>query len=57
MRITVVVCTHSEDRYSYLRETVESVLAQTYTNRELVIVSDGSQRVAERARKDRKSVV
>jgi glycosyltransferase involved in cell wall biosynthesis len=52
MRITVVVCTHSQDRYPYLREAVESVLAQTYTNHEIVIVSDGSERVAERARNE-----
>jgi glycosyltransferase involved in cell wall biosynthesis len=52
MHISVVLCTHTEDRYPYLREAAESVLAQTHTDRELVIVSDGSQKVAERARND-----
>lgn len=52
MRISVVVCTHTEDRYSSLCETIESVLAQTHEDRELIVVSDGSPTVARRARAD-----
>jgi glycosyltransferase involved in cell wall biosynthesis len=52
MRISVVVCTHTTDRYADLRDAVESVLANTYENREVVIVSDGSEAVYERAMAD-----
>lgn len=52
MLISVVVCTHTEDRYPYLREAVDSVLEQTYENHEIIIVSDGSSTVESRARSD-----
>lgn len=49
MRVSVVVCTHTTERYPDLREAVESVLANTYENREVIVVSDGSEAVYERA--------
>ncbi|WP_254534560.1 glucosyl-dolichyl phosphate glucuronosyltransferase [Halomarina litorea] len=49
MRVSVVVCTHTTDRYPDLREAVESVLANTYEDREVVVVSDGSEAVYDRA--------
>ncbi|MFC6835812.1 glucosyl-dolichyl phosphate glucuronosyltransferase [Halomarina ordinaria] len=52
MRVSVVVCTHTTDRYPDLREAVESVLAGTYRDREVVVVSDGSEAVAALARED-----
>jgi glycosyltransferase involved in cell wall biosynthesis len=52
MHVSVVVCTHTTDRYPYLRAAVESVLEGSYDDRELVVVSDGSEAVAERARAD-----
>lgn len=52
MRISVVVCTHAADRYSDLKEAVESVLANDYPDREVVVVSDGSEAVYERALAD-----
>ncbi len=48
MRISVVVCTHTEDRLPALRDAIESVLEQTYTDRELIVVSDGNPAVAQR---------
>lgn len=52
MRVSVVVCTHTTDRYEHLREAVESVLANDYGDREVVVVSDGSEAVDERAREE-----
>jgi len=49
MRVSVVVCTHTTKRYPDLKEAVESVLATDYPDREVVVVSDGSEAVYERA--------
>ena len=48
MKVSVVVCTYSMDRYGPFSECVESVLAQTYDPLEVVLVVDGNQRVFER---------
>lgn len=50
MRISVIVCIHTEDRYPHLSEAIESVLDQTHENHELIVVSDGSPTVADRVR-------
>lgn len=47
MRISVVVCTHTEDRLPALQHAIESVLEQTYPDRELIVVSDGNPAVAQ----------
>lgn len=52
MKVSVVLCTHSTDRYDALIEAAESVLSQTYDDVELVLVSDGSESVAELMRRD-----
>jgi len=48
MHVSAVVCTHTTDRVPYLREAVDSVLAGSYDDREVVVVSDGSPAVADR---------
>lgn len=60
MRVSVVLCTHSMDRYDDFRAAAESVLDQSYENVELVLVSDGNESVYERFRTefgDRQDVV
>ena len=52
MRVSVVLCTHTLDRYDAFSEAAESVLAQTHQDTELVLVSDGNEAVAERFRAD-----
>lgn len=52
MRVSVVLCTHTLERYDDLLEAVGSVREQTYNNIELVMVSDGSPEVADRYRAD-----
>ena len=48
MRVSVVLCTHTMDRYDALTEAAASVLDQTYDGVELVLVSDGNEVVHER---------
>jgi len=48
MRVSVVLCTHTLDRYEHLLEAAESVRNQRYDDVELVLVSDGSDAVTER---------
>jgi len=48
MKVSVVVCTYTMDRYDVFREAVESVLAQTYDPIEVVLVIDGNPEVYER---------
>ncbi|MFB6184244.1 MAG: glucosyl-dolichyl phosphate glucuronosyltransferase [Haloarculaceae archaeon] len=48
MRVSVVLCAHTMDRYDAVSEAAESVLAQTHDDVELVFVSDGDEAVFER---------
>ncbi|MFC6988723.1 glucosyl-dolichyl phosphate glucuronosyltransferase [Haloplanus sp. GCM10025708] len=47
MKVSVVVCTYSLDRYEVFTETVESVLEQTYDPLEVVVVVDGNEAVCQ----------
>ncbi len=48
MKVSVVVCTYTMDRYDVFSEAVESVLAQTYDPVEVVLVIDGNSEVYDR---------
>ena len=50
MRVSVVLCSHTLDRYDHVREAVRSVFDQTYEDVELVLVSDGNEDVYEKFR-------
>ena len=52
MKVSVVICTYSEDIYEHFEEAVESVLEQTYDDVELVLVSDGNEAVYRRMQAD-----
>ena len=52
MRVSVVVCEHTMERYDDVQEAADSVLSQTYDDVELVLVSDGNETVCERFRDD-----
>jgi glycosyltransferase involved in cell wall biosynthesis len=52
MKVSVVVCTYSMERYGPFSECVESVLAQEYEPLEVVLVVDGNVEVFERVRED-----
>jgi len=52
MQVSVVVCTYAIERYDTFSECVESVLAQTYEDLEVVLVVDGNEQVFERVRED-----
>jgi glycosyltransferase involved in cell wall biosynthesis len=52
MKVSVVVCTYSMERYGPFSECVESVLAQDYEPLEVVLVVDGNEDVFERVRED-----
>lgn len=42
MFVSVVVCTHSLDNLQNLKQAVDSLLTQTYRDREIIIVIDGN---------------
>ena len=48
MKVSVVVCTYSEDRYKDFVGAVDSLRRQTYDNIEIIIVVDGNETVHER---------
>jgi len=50
MDVSVVVCTYAMDRLEPFCEAVESVLAQTHDDLEVVLVVDGDEEVYERVR-------
>lgn len=49
MKISIVVCTYTMDRYEVFVEAVESALVQTHDPIEVVLVIDGNQEVYEHA--------
>jgi glycosyltransferase involved in cell wall biosynthesis len=52
MKVSVVVCTYTMDRYDVFTEAVESVLQQTYDPTEVVLVIDGNPDVYDRTVED-----
>ena len=52
MKVSVVICTYTEEMYEHFREAAESIQDQTYDDIELVLVSDGDQAVYERLQED-----
>jgi glycosyltransferase involved in cell wall biosynthesis len=48
VQVSVVLCTHTLDRYDYLTDAAESVLDGTYDDIEVVCVSDGNDAVHDR---------
>lgn len=52
MKVSVIVCTYTMDRYDVFTEAVESVLAQTYDPIEVILVIDGNPHVYKHAAED-----
>lgn len=52
MRVSVVLCTYDLALYDVFCETADSVLDQTYTDRELVVVVDGDRELGSRVAAD-----
>lgn len=52
MRVSVILCTYSLDRYPEFCEAADSVLGQTYEDVELVVVVDGTEELYKRVEKD-----
>jgi glycosyltransferase involved in cell wall biosynthesis len=52
MKVSVIICTYTEEMYDHFQEAVESVRQQTYPDIELVLVSDGNEAVYEQIRAD-----
>ena len=48
MKVSVVICTYSEDMYEHFRESLESVRDQTYDPIEVVVIVDGNESLYER---------
>jgi len=47
MRVSVVVCTYTDDLYEHAQDTADAVLNQSYDEVELILISDGSESVYE----------
>lgn len=52
MKVSVVICTYSMERYEPFSEAVESVLNQTYEPLEVVLVVDGNPEVYDRVERE-----
>jgi len=48
MKVSVVICTYSEDMYEHFQESLESVRNQTYDPIEVVVIVDGNEALSER---------
>jgi glycosyltransferase involved in cell wall biosynthesis len=52
MRVTVVICTYTLNRYEAFNDAIASVRAQTYEDVDIVLVSDGNEVVYEKMRSE-----
>jgi len=52
MKVSVVICTYSMERFGPFSEAVESVLRQTHDDLEVILVVDGNETVYDRVRAD-----
>jgi glycosyltransferase involved in cell wall biosynthesis len=48
MKVSVVICTYSEDMYEHFQDSLESVRSQTYDELEIIVVVDGNDALYER---------
>ena len=53
MLVSVITCSHRIDRYPDLVEAIESLVAQTYTDLELIVVVDGDKSLYEQIMTDK----
>jgi glycosyltransferase involved in cell wall biosynthesis len=52
MKVSVIICTYSEDMYEHLQEAVESIQSQTYDDIELILVVDGNETLYQQVEHD-----
>lgn len=52
MRVSVVICTYTEELYGHLTEAAESILEQSYDDVELILVVDGKGDLCNRVQAD-----
>lgn len=48
MKVSVVICTYSEDMHEHFQDSLESVRSQTYEHVEIVVIVDGNESLYER---------
>jgi glycosyltransferase involved in cell wall biosynthesis len=48
MKVSVVICTYSEDMYEHFQDSLKSIQSQTYDDIEIVVVVDGNEQLYER---------
>jgi len=52
MKVSVVICTYTEEMYEHFEDALESVRGQTYDDIEIVVVVDGNESLYERIQDD-----
>ena len=52
MKVSVVICTYTEEMYEHFEDALESVRGQTYDDIEIVVVVDGNEPLHERIQDD-----
>ncbi|MCY4732626.1 glycosyltransferase [Natronomonas gomsonensis] len=52
MKVSVVICTYTEEMYEHFEDALESVREQTYDDIEIVVVVDGNEALYERIQGD-----
>lgn len=52
MKVSVVICTYSEDMYEHFEDSLESIQKQTYDDIETIVIVDGNDDLYERIRAD-----
>jgi len=48
MKVSVVICTYSEEMYEHFEDSLESIRTQTYDDIEIIVVVDGNEDLYER---------